>query len=269
MNPFVFSCITPHGGEMIPELAGDKPERMEATRKSMIKLGEMMKQADPDCLIILTPHGTRIDGQFSVTGSEYVEGMVEENGKTFKMRRLVQRELAGSIAKAAKSKGLPAGVLGYGTSAGPMSCLPLDWGAIVPLRFMPEKPVVIITPSREIPFDTHIEFGRQLNRAVAESGIRAGLIASCDWSHTHSVDGPYGYHQDAAILDGKVTDLIKQDNLEGMAGFSEEIIENAKPDGIWQTLVLAGAIPKEERKSDFFSYEAPTYFGLICAAYRQ
>ncbi|WP_421383898.1 extradiol ring-cleavage dioxygenase [Bacillus salacetis] len=269
MNPFVFACIAPHGGEIIPELAGEKPERMSATRQSMERLGEMMRKAEPECLIVLTPHGTRIDGQFSITGSEFTEGIVEENGYTFKMKRPVQREMACSIARAAKAKGLPAGVLGYGTSAGPLSCLQLDWGAIVPLRFMPDKPVVIITPSREIPYETHLEFGRVLKEAVAESGIKAGLIASCDWSHTHSEEGPYGYHQDAEVLDEKAAKLIKQDNLEELAGFSGDLIENAKPDGIWQTLILAGAIPKEDRKSEFLSYEAPTYFGLICAAYRQ
>jgi aromatic ring-opening dioxygenase LigB subunit len=269
MNPFVFSCITPHGGEILPELAGKRPERMEVTRQSMIRLGELMKEADPDCLIILTPHGTRIDGQFSITGSERVEGAVEENGERFTMERKVHREMAEFIARSAKGKGLPAGVLGYGTSTGTLSCLQLDWGTAVPLRFMPDKPVVIITPSRQISSKDHIEFGRLLRKAVADSGINAGLIASCDWSHTHHSKGPYGYHRDAAILDEKVTELIKQDNLEGVADFPEEQIENAKPDGIWQTLILAGAIPIEERKSEFLSYEAPTYFGLLCAAYYQ
>jgi len=45
------------------------------------------------------------------------------------------------------------------------------------------------------------------------------------------------------------------------------LIANAKPDGIWQSLILAGAIPLENRKSTFLSYEVPTYFGLICVAY--
>ena len=68
-------------------------------------------------------------------------------------------------------------------------------------------------------------------------------------------------------MDEQVTELIKRDELEGLADFSEELIENAKPDGIWQTLILAGAIAKEDRRSQFLSYEAPTYFGLICTAY--
>ncbi|RIW32349.1 extradiol ring-cleavage dioxygenase [Bacillus salacetis] len=269
MNPFVFSCIAPHGGEIIPELAGEKPERMNITRQSMLRLGNWMKEAEPGCLIVLTPHGTRIDGQFSITGSETVEGIVEENGEKFSMKRKIHREMADLLARGAKAEGLPAGVIGFGTSAGPLSCLQLDWGAAVPLRFMPDIPVVIITPSRSISYEMHIEFGRMMRKVVAASGIRTGLIASCDWSHTHNPAGPYGYHEEAQILDEKVTLLLQQDNLEEMAEFPEESIENAKPDGIWQTMILAGAIPFDERKSKFLSYEAPTYFGLLCMAYHQ
>ena len=50
-----------------------------------------------------------------------------------------------------------------------------------------------------------------------------------------------------------------------MAEFDQEYIDAAKPDGIWQTLILAGAIPKEARNIHLYSYEVPTYFGLICA----
>ncbi|MDN3017560.1 hypothetical protein PH210_15280 [Paenibacillus sp. BSR1-1] len=52
-----------------------------------------------------------------------------------------------------------------------------------------------------------------------------------------------------------------------MADLERDFIGAAKPDGIWQTLILAGAIPSEERRVEFLSYEVPTYFGLICAKF--
>ncbi|PLR82980.1 hypothetical protein CVD25_10270 [Bacillus canaveralius] len=33
MIPFIFACIAPHGGEIIPELKGTLPERMGLTSK--------------------------------------------------------------------------------------------------------------------------------------------------------------------------------------------------------------------------------------------
>ncbi|TLS35082.1 extradiol ring-cleavage dioxygenase [Pseudalkalibacillus caeni] len=269
MYPFAYACITPHGGEIVPELAGDNPERMQETRKSMEVLGDRMKAAYPDAIIVITPHGTRINGQFSVTECETVSGFWQENNLTYHMERKIDREIAGSIVASAKETGLPVGGLNFGTASGPLSSLPLDWGAIVPLRFMPAVPVVIITPSREVSLDKNLELGKILRRVARESNKRIGLIASCDWSHTHNPDGPYGFHHAAKELDEKVIGLVKSNQLEEMADFDSKLIEDAKPDGIWQTLILAGAIPYEERKVTFLSYEAPTYFGLLCAGYEK
>lgn len=58
MNPFVFACIAPHGGEIIPELQEATPERMAATIKSIVKLGQQMAAANPDCIVVLSPHST-------------------------------------------------------------------------------------------------------------------------------------------------------------------------------------------------------------------
>jgi aromatic ring-opening dioxygenase LigB subunit len=267
MNPFVFACIAPHGGEIIPELEGSMPDRMAVTRKSMFKLGQYMADAKPDCIVLLTPHGTRINGRFSIADSERMAGLVEENEASFRMERRVERDLARNINEEAGKNGNPSSTINYGTSEGPISCLPLDWGAIVPLRFMPDVPVVVITPSRDLSFQQHLDFGNSLRKAVQQSGKRVGLIASCDWAHAHDERGPYGFHPAAKQFDEQAVELIKSNMLEKMADFEENFIDAAKPDGIWQTLILAGAIPPEERKIEFLSYEAPTYFGLICAGY--
>ncbi|MFD2443743.1 extradiol ring-cleavage dioxygenase [Bacillus sp. CGMCC 1.16607] len=266
MNPFVFSCIAPHGGEIIPELAGDIPNRMLKTRNSLTKLGLEMEKARPDTIIVLTPHGTRINGQFSISDSERMMGIVEENKSNFTLEKRVDRELARSIADHAKSFEIPVGTINFATATGPLSCLPLDWGAIVPLRFMPNVPIVVITPSRELPYEKHLQFGQSLREAVSASNKRIGLIASCDWAHAHDENGPYGYNPAAKQLDEEVVALIQENQLEKMSEFTDEFVDAAKPDGIWQTLILAGAIKPEERRVEFLSYEAPTYFGLICAS---
>jgi aromatic ring-opening dioxygenase LigB subunit len=269
LNPFVFACIAPHGGEIIPELQGANPDRMAVTRKSMVRLGKQMADTNPDCIVVLTPHGTRINGRFSITDSERLKGSWNENEATFTMEKLVERDLARKINDEALKNGQLSSTINFGTAAGPISCLPLDWGAIVPLRFMPDVPVVVITPSRDLSFQQHMEFGKSLRTAVAQYNKKVGLIASCDWAHAHDEQGPYGFDPAAKELDELAVELIKINQLEKMADFEEDFIEAAKPDGIWQTLILAGAIPPEERHIEFLSYEAPTYFGLICAGILQ
>lgn len=267
-NPFVFACITPHGGEIVPELAPDRLPLMGTTRNSMRRLGEEMATAKPDVIVVITPHGVRIDGQFAVADSERMFGEVDEGGPSLSMERSVKRDLARNIVAQARAAELPVGAVNYATSEGPLSCLPLDWGAMVPLYFMPETPIVVITPSRLISMADHLRFGAALRQAVAAFDGRVGLIASCDWSHAHAADGPYGFHEAAAKLDAEVVAHIKANRLEAVADFDPAFIEHAKPDGIWQTLILAGAIAPGQREVEFYSYEVPTYFGLLCAAVR-
>ncbi|MGV3488121.1 MAG: extradiol ring-cleavage dioxygenase [Tuberibacillus sp.] len=265
MGQLVYACMTPHGGEIIPELAGPYMTRMAKTRESMKTLAQRMKDSDPDAIVVFTPHGIRIDGQISIVNSETVEGYEKENGRTYTMIREVERHLARLISEEASVDGVPNGLLNYGTSEGPLSKLPLDWGALVPLAFMPDVPVVVITPSRLVSEEDMKKFGQAVKRAIEKSDLKVGVIASCDWCHTHDASGPYGFHPSAKKVDEQIVEYIKTGRLESVSDFTPEEIENAKPDGIWQTLMLAGAVPAEERQVEFLSYEAPTYFGLICA----
>ena len=265
-NPFVFACITPHGGEIVPELALDNPDLMAVTRESMRKLGQKMAEAKPDVIVVVTPHSIRLDGFFAVSDSERMAGEVDEGGPSIAMERTVCRPLARAIVNAAEARDLPVAAVNYATAEGPFSCLPLDWGVIVPLWFMPETRIVVLSPSRSLSMEQHIAFGEALVDAVHGYDGRVGLIASCDWAHAHAADGPYGFDEAAKEFDNEVVTLVQNGQLEELAYFDRDFIEAAKPDGIWQALVLAGAMPNEERQVEFLSYEVPTYFGLLCAA---
>lgn len=267
MTPFVFACLTPHGSQIIEELSPSNPNLMAETRASMEALGREMAAAKPETIVVLTPHGLRVDGQFSIADSYRMFGELQDGG-VIRMDKSVDRELARTIAAAAQDREIPVASVNYATADGPMSCLPMDWGVIVPLHFMPDVPIVVITPSRALSYTDHVRMGEALAAAVQSSGKRVGLIASCDWSHAHLAEGPYGFHEAAADLDAQVVELLKANRVEAVADFDDDFVENAKPDGIWQTLVLAGAIPASDRQVEVLSYEVPTYFGLLCAAVR-
>jgi aromatic ring-opening dioxygenase LigB subunit len=280
-NPFVFACITPHGLPIIEELSKDNVSLMMKTRQSMRQIGLSMAKAKPETIVLITPHGLRVDGQFSISASSFMSGQLslqtvaamsgvfqmDTSSPTVDLKRAVDRDLAKHILQHTTAAGLPVASLNFATNEGYFSTLPLDWGCIVPLYFMPDVPIVVITPSRRLSYEDHIRFGEALAEAVRQSNKRVGFIASCDWAHAHDPAGPYGYHEDAPVLDGQVVDILQTDEIEKMQQFDDEFVANAKPDGIWQALILAGAIPRADRKSTFLSYEVPTYFGLMCVAY--
>jgi aromatic ring-opening dioxygenase LigB subunit len=92
------------------------------------------------------------------------------------------------------------------------------------------------------------------------------MIASSDHGHAHRADGPYGFDPAAAEYDGQIVDLIKANHLTGVSEIDPAFVGKAKADSYWQMLILSGAIG-DRWKSEFLSYEVPTYFGMLCAAY--
>jgi aromatic ring-opening dioxygenase LigB subunit len=131
----VYACIAPHGSEVIPELAGDKLEAFSETRRGMEELGKQMKKYSPHTIIIATPHGLRLDRAIGIVTSQYSAGNLEDKGKTVSARFKCNRQLAEKIYQAAKKAGLPVVAANYGTSEGPDSCMPMDWGVLIPLWF--------------------------------------------------------------------------------------------------------------------------------------
>src|SRR5436305_12921014 len=74
MSGLVFACITPHGSLIIPLLGEKGAEKGLATRTAMEDLGRRMAATKPETLVIVTPHGHRIDGNFSLLNNRRVQG---------------------------------------------------------------------------------------------------------------------------------------------------------------------------------------------------
>jgi aromatic ring-opening dioxygenase LigB subunit len=124
----------------------------------------------------------------------------------------------------------------------------------------------MVAPARDLPWDAHVTAGRAIAKEAESSGRRVALIASCDHGHAHDAKGPYGFSPASKEFDDRVVELVKRDALGELLRFDRAFVAEAKADSFWQMLMLHGAIG-EGWKADFLSYEAPTYFGMLCAAY--
>jgi len=270
----VFACIAPHGGMVVPELAGDDLKKAAKTRAAMMSLGERMANAAPETIVVITPHGVRAAGLICVSVTENVFGELDEDNPKghIELALTVDRDLAREIAKRAGDKAIPVGLIGYGSSSGEASCLPLDWGALIPLWFIggraqPPPRVVIVTPSRQLPLEQLLTFGGCIAEAASASGRRVGFIASSDLGHAHQQDGPYGYDPASARFDSLVAEAVSAGDLRRLMGLDPAFVEAAKPDGLWQIVMLQGVLEHTPMRGEMLSYEAPTYFGMLCAAY--
>jgi aromatic ring-opening dioxygenase LigB subunit len=133
-------------------------------------------------------------------------------------------------------------------------------------RCDPQVPAVVVSPARDRSIDEHIRAGEALAAAARASDKRVALIASADHGHAHDADGPYGFDPAATEYDAQVVELVKTNRLDGLVELDPAFVDAAKADSWWQMLMLHGALD-DGWHGEFLSYEAPTYFGMLCAAY--
>ncbi|HEY0832237.1 MAG TPA: extradiol ring-cleavage dioxygenase [Candidatus Dormibacteraeota bacterium] len=269
--PLVFAAIAPHGGIAIAEAC--EPEERDLalkTRAGMEKLGLLFTEAKPDLVIVATPHNVHISDALAVVVASRLKGRL--NGVTPPIELDVPSEVDTSwrLLESMATAGLPAAAVSFGSNDPSTAVAPMDWGVLIPLWFMggrhdPPLPTIIVTPARELSASDHITAGAAIAAAASASDRRVAFIASADHGHAHVEGGPFGFHPAAKEYDALVCDLVRTNRLDRLTEISLDMVEKAKADSWWQMLMLHGATAGW--RGELISYEAPTYFGMLTAAY--
>jgi aromatic ring-opening dioxygenase LigB subunit len=272
----VFAAIAPHGTLAVPEAPAATVEGAENTQAAMEELSRRFAAAAPDTTVVLTPHNVHVEGHFAVVVAATVAGTLAEwDAPAIQLTCPVDTELADAVASALREDGIPVVGVSFGGNDRTGATAPLDWGALIPLWFMggrsePQVPAVVASPARDRPWDEHVRAGAAIARAAEASSKRIALIASADHGHAHDPDGPYGFDPAAAEYDDRIVDLVGHDRLEELLQLAPDFIDAAKADSFWQLLMLDGALGATGPwRSQLLSYEAPTYFGMLCASYER
>ena len=277
MSGLIFACIAPHGSMIIPLLGEKGAEKALATRAAMEDLGRRVAAAQPETLVVITPHGHRVDGCFSLLNNRRVQGTLgpepESNGHSFTLTFEVDKELNAAIVEEARALDVPAVRLSYAVPDDPAYVQPLDWGVTVPLWFLgamfhPQPKVVIACPDRgNMPWQLFPTFGKSIRLAAESINRRVAFIASADLGHAHDAQGPYGYDIASKEFDTALIDAVKAQDLARLLEFDLDWLKRASTDSYGQILNLYGAIRGTGFRGELLSYEVPTYFGMMCVAY--
>jgi aromatic ring-opening dioxygenase LigB subunit len=239
----------------------------------MQELGRRFVAAEPDVSIVLTPHNVHVEGAMAVVDAAAVSGDLAQWGSPISLRLPIDREIALAVRDAIRAAGIPVVAVSYGANDPASAVFPMDWAVLIPAHFMggrsePQVPVVVVAPARDLPDDVHVGAGRAIGRAAATSRKRVALIASCDHGHGHDAKGPYGYTPKSKEFDEAVVSLIRDGDDLRFSRLGSAFAREAKADSYWQMLMLEGALGEGGWSAELLSYEAPTYFGMLCAAYQ-
>jgi aromatic ring-opening dioxygenase LigB subunit len=286
MSGIVFGAVAPHGFPLIPDLSVDA-EGALATRAALEELGRRCAAARPDVLVVASPHGTRVDGAICLAAVARAAGTLRWQNRQVELNVPVDLVLTDAIAETARAAQLPIALASYAGNRRDQSAISLDWGALVPLWFLGHgrnmvghgdvlapapahdagPPVVLVGPSRLLPRAAMIAFGRAVADAADHTSRRVAFIASCDWAHTHSASGPYGFHPAAAQADALVLQALRAGDPGSLIDMDESLASDAAIDGLWQALMLAGVLERVPMRGELLSYEAPTYYGMLVASF--
>jgi aromatic ring-opening dioxygenase LigB subunit len=232
----------------------------------MHELARRLGASGAEVAIVATPHGTLLDGHFGVVRAAR---LTEHPNQFVDATHLYEGdgdpELADACVEALQEAGLPALGLTFGTTAAGGSTMPIDWGAGIPLSFL-RIPAVIVTPCRALSNADHVRAGNALARATGRRA--AAFVASADHGHGHTHDGPYGFSEHSAPYDADVQDVVRRNALAELVSWDPERAKDALADSLWQMLMLHGALGGGFR-AELLSYEAPTYFGMLTAAFQR
>lgn len=266
-----FACIAPHGDLAIPEAVSvDHAGLATATQAGMAELARRFAAADPDVVVVLTPHGIHVEGHLAVVVAGRAAGALEE-AQSVALDVPVDRDLALAIVRALSAAGIPVVGVSYGGNDASEAVMPLDWGSLIPLWYLggrrdPPVPVVIVAPARDLSVEAHVTAGAAIASAISATGRCAALVASADQAHAHLADGPYGFHPAARVHDELILSILREGHVGRLRDVDPALVAAAKPDSWWQMLMLLGTIGETWRPR-LLSYEVPTYYGMLCAAF--
>jgi aromatic ring-opening dioxygenase LigB subunit len=232
----------------------------------MEELGRRFAQAGPEATIVLTPHNVHVEGHYAVVvAAELAGDLAQWERPDVELGRTADRELAAAVLDGLRAAGLPALGVSYGGNDPSEALMPMDWGTLIPLAFLPETPVVVVSPARDRPLEEHDRAGAAI--AAATDGRRVAVVASADHGHAHDPEGRYGFDPASAEFDERVVEIVRENRLERLLELAH-LVDQAKADSLWQMVMLHGALGDGWR-ADFLSYEVPTYFGMICAVFER
>lgn len=257
----VFSCVAAHTPVLLPNVSKDNISIIAATKAAMEKLEQELYVAQPETVIVISPHGDALPDAITVNMcSKYRTNFEEFGDLTTKLEWKPNTMLIDRIREDFKEKHLPL-VLD--------SQEKLDYGTSVPLSYLTQhlkdvKIVPIITSQLDL--KTHYELGKELKDEIMSATSRVAVIASADLSHRVGENSPEGFSPKGVAFDEAVQAILKNQNPLGILDVESETLSEAQACGAPVLAMLFGVLDDVQHEIEVLSYEKPLGVGYTVAS---
>ncbi|MBI5732220.1 MAG: AmmeMemoRadiSam system protein B [Candidatus Magasanikbacteria bacterium] len=258
----VFCALTPHPPLLIPNIGKENIDKLKATQEALEELEKDLYAAQPDTIVIISPHGRVFPDTFVI--NVFPEATIDfrEFGDLATSGRYqTDLNLIADIAHAAQNQGMPLAL---------QSASVLDYGAAVPLfyllRHLKNTRVVPMSYSL-LDYKAHLDFGYFLKEIFMNSTKRIAVVASGDLSHRLSSASPVGFSPLAKKFDEMVLENLKTGNTAGLLSIDQKMCSEAAECGLRSLLILLGILRNVKYKLRILSYESPLGIGYLTAGF--
>ena len=260
--------LAPHPPIIIPEIGGERLGEAKKTVNGMKELSRQMKEASPEILLVITPHGKIVaEGPAIQTGMELTGNFGQFGFPDLNVSLKTDRKLVDMIVEESAKDHLQPLLLADKDSLlrGGSS---LDHGAMVPLYYMQQAglnvPGVHITFSFH-PLDQLYDFGRAVKAAAEKRNKRVAVLASGDLSHRLTRGAPAGYNPRGAEFDQQLVEYIRNGEVDKILNFDQQLAEEAGECGLRSFVMALGMLDEKNFTSEVISYEGPFGVGYLVA----
>ena len=172
------------------------------------------------------------------------------------------------MVRSLREAGLPAVGISYGSNDESLAVMPMDWGTLIPLWFLGGRTTSRGRSSSSRPLAIsrladHVRAGAAVVGRVL--GEACGDRSRAPITDTRTI--PKG--RSGSTLRPPSTTRGRRPRPREPARDVvelEPIVDAASADSLWQLVLLHGALG-DGFDAELLSYECPTYFGMLCAAF--
>ena len=269
MKKFVGCALMPHPPIMVPEIGKDELVKIKATVDAAEQVSQLIKENNPQTIVIITPHGPVFDDAASITVHPRLRGNLAAFGVPdialgFETDGLLVRH----ILKKADRLGIHLVELTDDLAKTHRFSLQLDHGALVPLYYLSQagfKGQLVHISIGMLPYEEMYTFGKAVQAAIGMVDKRIAVIASGDLSHRLTPDAPAGFDPRGAEFDRQVIDALRELDVKALLNMDKELIEAAGECGLRPIFFLMGVLGGLDVATKILSYEGPFGVGYAVA----
>ena len=257
----IFSCYVPHPPLMVPGIGDDNKDEIKSTIDAMENISEMIADADPEVLVVISPHAMTDMDKMSVCAAPRAVGNLSQFDSDFELDLEVDLDLANEIVKSSEENEIP--VLQRIHEDGNYF---LDHGVLAPLSYIIQD----IGDVKVVPIGfsgltraQHFTFGQAIADAIKKSKKRITVIASGDLSHRTLENNDKA--KAGKEFEKQIADNISSYNPENILTIDEQLQDDAGECGYRSLLILLGILDGKNVSTDILSHEAPFGVGYLVA----